>query len=166
MLFYIANTDQKDQNDGIIKIKIELLIALDWPLCMRDTLHCVHIRWLTQLIQMSHQSMVFSGTCYFKNRFSVLFCPLFTVSPPSRFSLAPRIHPVPWTEFSKWIPPLFWLVISDYWFLLLFQSFPLFYSAPFPKLCHPAWALSIASIFICLCSSVWYTVRVKSWYFL
>lgn len=92
---------------------------------MRDTLHCVHICWLTQLNQMSHQSMVFSGTCHFKNLFSI-FCPLFTVSLPSLFSLAPRIHPVPWTEFSKWFPPFFWLVISAYWFCSYSRAFPHF----------------------------------------
>ncbi len=97
---------------------------------------------------MSHQSMVFSGTCHFKNQFSI-FCPLFTVSPPSLFSLAPRIHPVPWTDFSKWFPPLFLIGYFRLLILLLFQSFPPFYSAPFPKLCHPAWTISIASIFIC-----------------
>ncbi len=127
MCYSIANTDQKDQNEGIIKIKINYWypwINL-YAGIMRDTLHCVHICWLTQLNQMSHQSMVFSGTCHFKNQFSI-FCPLFTVSPPSLFSLAPRIHPVPWTEFSKWFPPFFWLVISDYWFCSYSRAFPHF----------------------------------------
>lgn len=95
---------------------------------MRDTLHCVHIRWLIEpdessidglLWNMSLQKSIF----YF---LSCMFCPLFTVSPPSLFSLAPRIHPVPWTEFSKWFPPFFWLVISDYWFCSYSRAFPHF----------------------------------------
>lgn len=117
---------------------------------MRDTLHCVHICWLTQLNQKSHQSMVFPDHITLKSIFYFLFCPLFTFSPPSLFSLAPRIRSVLWREFSKWFSPFFLIGYCRLLILLLFQSFPTFDSAQFPKLCHPVWTISIASIFISL----------------
>lgn len=103
---------------------------------MRDTLHCVHICWLTQLNQTSHQSMVFPGANHFKINFlfSILHCSPITVSPPHFFLSPPgfgQFH----GQSSVSASPFFsdWL-FSDYWFCSYSRAFPhAFYPAQFPK---------------------------------
>lgn len=120
---------------------------------MRDTLHCVHICWLTQLNQTSHQSMVFPGANHFKINFlfSILHCSPITVSPPHFFLSPPgfgQFHGQSSVSASPFFLIGYFQTID---FALIPELSPMHFTLlSFLKLCHPAWSISIASIFISL----------------